>query len=66
MNLRHGVYNFKVENPDVTLEQGRNSPKLKLFIAIAKKRLLALCFSLENTVDINPYFIISVSVGKEL
>jgi hypothetical protein len=64
MNLRHPVYNFIVENPDVTLEHGRDSPKVKVFIAIEKKSPLALCFSLENKVDINSYFMISVSVGK--
>jgi hypothetical protein len=44
MNVMHGVYNFKIENPDVTLEHGRNSPKFKVFIAIAKKSSVVLAF----------------------
>lgn len=44
MNLMYGVYKFKIENPDVTLEHGRDSPKVKVFITIAKKRSLALAF----------------------
>jgi len=41
----HGVHNFKIENLDVTLEHGRDSPKIKVFIAISKKSSLALAFS---------------------
>jgi hypothetical protein len=44
MNLMHGVYNFKIENPDITLEHERDSPKLKMFFAVSKKLSLALAF----------------------
>lgn len=44
MNVMHGVYNFKIENPDVNLEHGRDSPKLIVFIAISKKSSVVLAF----------------------
>jgi len=40
----HGVYNIKIENPDITLEHGRDSPKVKVFFAISKKNFLSLAF----------------------
>jgi hypothetical protein len=40
----HGAYNFKIENPGIIFQHGRNSPKVKMFIAISKKSFLALAF----------------------
>jgi hypothetical protein len=42
MNVIHGVYNFKIENPDVNLENSGYSPKLKVLITISKKRSVIL------------------------
>jgi len=46
VNLIHGVYNFKIENPVITLEHGRYSPEAKVFFAISKKNFLDLAFFL--------------------
>jgi hypothetical protein len=45
---RHNVRVWGTENPHVTLEHERDSPKVNVFCAISKRRFMASSFSWET------------------
>jgi hypothetical protein len=50
---QHNVRVWETENPHVTLEHERDSPKMKVFGAISKEKVYGPFFFLENTVTGN-------------
>jgi hypothetical protein len=51
----HKAHVWGTENPHVTLEHKRDSPKEKVFCSISKKRVYGSFFSAENTTTGNLY-----------
>jgi hypothetical protein len=52
---RHNVRVWGTENPHVTLEHERDSPKVNVFCAILKEKVSGPFFFVENTVTGNTY-----------